>query len=218
MATEAVVGTRAHILAAAEQLIRDRGLKGCTTRAIAEIAQCAEGSIYRYFPDKHALFMEVMANRFPTFTETMLTLPDRAGTSTVRRHLQHVVQVAFEFYQEILPMMAGFLAEHKLLVEQRRYFQETKRGPVRTFGLLAQYIRNEQRLGRINEAASPDHVTRVLLGACWAQAFLVELLGEDAWLGSPDDFAKGVVRVVMDDLSPKQHPAPRTAGRVPATP
>ena len=43
MATEeAVTGTRAHILAAAEQLIRDRGLKATTTRAIAEIAKCAE--------------------------------------------------------------------------------------------------------------------------------------------------------------------------------
>src|SRR5438445_13171486 len=88
MVTEAAAtGTRAHILAAAEQLIRERGLKGCTTRAIAEAAMCAAGSIYRYFPDKHAIIHEIARTRSPKFLTFAETLHDRAGTDTVRQHL-----------------------------------------------------------------------------------------------------------------------------------
>ena len=116
MATEeAVTGTRAHILAAAEQLIRDRGLKATTTRAIAEIAKCAEGSIYRYFPDKHAIIHEIVRTRFPEFLTLVETLPERAGTGTVRKNLEQLAVGALGFYRVILPITFGVMADRELL-------------------------------------------------------------------------------------------------------
>src|SRR5436305_8062909 len=102
---EAVAGTKAHILAAAEELIRDRGLMGATTRAIAERAGCAEGSIYRYFPDKHAIIHEIVRASFPEFLALVETLPDRAGTGTVRRNLEQIAVGALGFYRLILPIV-----------------------------------------------------------------------------------------------------------------
>jgi AcrR family transcriptional regulator len=196
-------GTRRHILAAAEQIIHDQGLKAATTRAIAQRAGCAEGTIYRYFSDKHALVMEVIGARFPEFKELMHSLDRIAGTSTVKRNLERVVRSALEFYRAIMPIVAGSLAEHKLMHEQRRYFQENERGPMSAFGHLADYIRLEQRLDRISGRASPDFSTRILLGAAWTQAFLEEFVGAEASLGSDELFAREVVRIVMEGLQPR---------------
>jgi AcrR family transcriptional regulator len=195
---------RRQIVEAAEGLIADLGLKGATTRAIAERAGCAEGSIYRYFPDKHALFMEVVRTSSPEFPVLVDSLLDRAGQGTVRGTLEEVAIAALGFYRGIMPMAAGAMAERGLLMEQRRHFQETKRGPMHAIGVLAGYVRKEQRLGRILDRLSAEHVARALLGTCFAQAFMMNLLGEEATLGTDEQFAREIVRSLMEGLQPKQ--------------
>ena len=59
-----------------------------TTRAIAQRAGCAEGTLYRYFSDKHAVFMEVAKRGVPSFVDLAAALPDRAGTGTVEVNLE----------------------------------------------------------------------------------------------------------------------------------
>src|SRR6266545_2376428 len=175
LATEEIAGIRRHILAAAEEIIHDRGLRAATTRAIAQRAGCAEGSIYRYFVDKHALFMEIVRTRFPQFLELISTLPDRAGTATVRKNLEEVARTALGFYRAIVPMVIGAMAERELL--------------------------EEQRLGRISEKVSPEHATRTLLGACFSEALLEELVGAEAVLGSDEQYAREIVRSLMEGLN-----------------
>lgn len=204
MDTDQSPGTRRHILAAAEEIIHDRGLRACTTRAIAERAGCAEGSIYRYFADKHALFMEIVRTQSPEFLELVSTLPDRAGTSTVRRNLEEVARIALGFYRVILPMVMGAMGERELLEEQRRHFQETKGGPMKALGAVATYLRKEQRLGRISPRVSPEYATRSLLGACSSQALLESLVGDDARLGVDEHYAREVVRILMEGMSPRR--------------
>ena len=203
MATEeAVTGTRAHILAAAEQLIRDRGLKATTTRAIAELAKCAEGSIYRYFPDKHAIIHEIVRSRFPEFLTMVETLPERAGTSTVRRNLEQLAVGALAFYRVILPITFGVMADRELLEEQRRHFAERKIGPMKFIGSVAAYLSGERSLGRIAEKAATEPAARLLLGACFSQASVEALIGDDARPGSDEQFARDIVRTLMDGLEP----------------
>ncbi|MCB9521023.1 MAG: TetR/AcrR family transcriptional regulator [Myxococcales bacterium] len=47
---------RAQLVAAANRVFAERGLRGATTRAIAAEAGVAEALIYRHFPSKEALF------------------------------------------------------------------------------------------------------------------------------------------------------------------
>jgi AcrR family transcriptional regulator len=203
LATEEIAGIRRDILTAAEEIIHLRGLRACTTRAIAERAGCAEGSIYRYFDDKHALFMEIVRTRFPQFLELMSTLPDRAGTGTVRRNLEEVARTAVGFYRGIVPIVVGAMGERELLEEQRRHFEEATGGPMKALGAVTTYLRKEQRLGRISERVSPEHLTRALLGACFSQAMLEEIVGGDARLGSDEHYAREVVRGLMEGLNPR---------------
>jgi AcrR family transcriptional regulator len=209
MATDQTTDMRQQIVDAAERVMTDLGIKAATTRAIAECAGCAEGSIYRYFADKQALFMEVVKSRYPEFIVLTERLPERAGTGTVRRNLEAVSLAAVRFYRGVLPLVAAAFSERKLLEEQRRYFMETEQGPLRGHGLVATYIRREQRLGRVSERISAEHATRLLLGGCYAQASLLELMGDEASLGTDERFAADLIRNLMEGLGPRREPPDR---------
>ncbi|MCA1727164.1 MAG: TetR/AcrR family transcriptional regulator [Actinobacteria bacterium] len=197
-----LTGPGRDIVDAAEALIRERGLAAATTRAIAERAGCSEGLIYRYFPDKAAVLMAIVASRFPDFLELMHSLPGRAGSRTVRRNLEQVAIGYLAFSRVICPMIAGAMAQRDLTLAQREWFLRERKGPLHQLELVTTYLREEQRLGRVRGEASPQHAARLLLGTCFAQSFLTELMGDAAKLGSDERFAKGIVGIVMEGLEP----------------
>src|ERR671930_1108536 len=170
MVTEAVP-TRQVILEAAEEVIRRRGMGGATTRAIAERAGCAEGSIYRHFPDKRALLIECAKKRFPEFIQLVAAFPERVGTGTVSENLQEVATGAMRFFRGVVPLLSGVVADRELMLAQRQFFLETNTGPLRQLDALTKYLDGERRLGRIAAETSPRHAARILMAACFAQAF-----------------------------------------------
>jgi AcrR family transcriptional regulator len=198
MAADEATGIRQHIVEAAERVIQELGIKGATTREIARRAGCAEGSIYRYFPDKHALFHEIVGTRYPEFQALVQTLPALAGTGTVRRNLETMAVAALGFYRAALPMVAGAMSDRELMEQQRRHFEEKQGGPLKVVRAVASYLSNERRRGRISERASPEHVARLLLGACFSQAALEAMAGKDARVGSDEQFARDIVRMLME--------------------
>jgi AcrR family transcriptional regulator len=208
VAINEATGIRRQILDGAEQVIREFGLKHATTRVIAERAGCAEGSIYRYFPDKHALIVEIIKSRYPAFLELVSRLPDRVGKGTVRRNLEELSVSALAFYRAITPMVAGTMAEPKLLLEQRRHFEETKTGPRKVFGSVTAYVRGEQRLGRISDRPAPEQVARLLLGGCFSEAFTEQMLGEDARMTTDEHLARELVRALFEGLNPRKGAMP----------
>jgi AcrR family transcriptional regulator len=207
VATEVATGIRQLILTAAEQVIKDLGIKGATTREIARRAGCAEGSIYRYFPDKQALFHEIVKTRFPQFLALIEMLPESAGTGTVRKNLEAVALNALGFYRVIMPTVVGSMSDRELLEQQRLHFQEHQGGPLRAIRLVATYLGNERRLGRISDRVSPEYLTRLLLGACFSQALLEAMIGEDARAGSDQQFARDVVRTLMEGAEARKAPS-----------
>jgi AcrR family transcriptional regulator len=193
---------REHILEAAEGILMEQGLAACTTRAIAEAAGCAEGSIYRYFADKHALFIEVVRRRFPVYLELMSSLPEVAGTGDVTAHLEEVAKASLVFYRAILPMAAGAMTDRELLAQQRKHFHSTGTGPMKIIGSVAEFVRLEQHKGRLSKRVSADHIARTLLGACYFQAYLEFFLGDEAAFGPDDEFAAQMVGGLMEGLRP----------------
>jgi AcrR family transcriptional regulator len=202
MRVEEPTDTRGRILTAAERLTRERGLRGATTRAIAEMAGCAEGSIYRYFPDKHALFHEIVRAQFPEFFALMDSLPTRAGRGTVRKNLEEVAVAALGFHRGAIPMVVGAMGDRELLLEQRRHFAAGQRGPLKAIRSIASYLAGERRLGRISSRCAPAYVARMLLGTTFAQAALEELVGDEARIGPDQHFARDLVRNLIEGLQP----------------
>jgi AcrR family transcriptional regulator len=200
--------TRELILQAAETILKAKGLGACTTRAIAEQAGCAEGSIYRHFADKHELFIEIVKRRFPVFLDMVESLPNLAGKGDLRAHLQELAHAALLFYREILPMAAGVAADHDLLVHQREHFAKTGTGPLMVFDSVAGLVEGEQHAGRVARDVSARHAAGVLLGACFVQAYLEFFVGDQAVIRDDQEWARETVRVVMDGVQP---PARRRA-------
>ena len=189
--------TRSSILEAAERVIRDRGMASATTREIAREARCAEGSIYRHFEDKHALMTEIIGSRYSGFFQFVESLPHRAGTGTVAGTLEEVARESIDFYRGIVPMACGAVADRELLQQHREFFHRNKSGPKKLIRSITEYLRREQRGGRIEQHAVPDLVAHVLMGSCFAHSFFGELLGEDEHRVSDDRFAGELVRTVL---------------------
>jgi AcrR family transcriptional regulator len=194
--------TRNSILEAAERLILNGGMGSATTKEIARAAGCAEGSIYRHFEDKHALFMELVGTRYAGFFDLVRSLPERAGTSTVRRNLEEFATSAIDFYYGIVPMVGGALAEHDLLREQRDYFHRQDTGPMKIIRSLSEYLRREQREGRVAERVSVPHAAEMVIGSCFSHAFLLRFLGEGTITEPNEHFVKELVKTALRGLEP----------------
>lgn len=194
---------RGDILSAAEQLILEEGLGAATTRAIAKAAGCAEGSIYRHFPDKDALVVEVAKTCFPEFIDMLCTLPSRVGVDSVPATLEEVGRVALTFYRGILPITAGVIADQELLSKNRESFRETGHGPAKACEAVSGYLAAEQVLGRVNAQVPALSAARMLLGAFFSQAFFEELTGEEQEEGDAENsFVGSIIEVLWRALAP----------------
>ncbi|MGN7469198.1 TetR/AcrR family transcriptional regulator [Brevibacillus sp. SAFN-007a] len=92
--------TRERILAAARQLMAQKGYKGATTRKISELAGVNEVTIFRHFKKKVAILEELLQNVFE-----------------VREQLEQELQGEFATIKE---MLIGYArAYYRLLVERK---------------------------------------------------------------------------------------------------
>ncbi|WP_369053856.1 TetR/AcrR family transcriptional regulator [Kineococcus terrestris] len=161
---------RSALVAATTALVAEVGYAATTTKAIAARAGVSEGSIYRHFPDKHALFTAAVLEGQRPVVEWMSALPARAGTRTVREVLTDAFEHLSRLREDLVPLevamaampgarppappagAAGALGE---AVAERG-------GPPH---LLAQYLRAEQDLGRVRGDVDAARLAVLLLAA-----------------------------------------------------
>jgi len=195
---------RQTILDATRRIVDEHGLQAATTRNIAEVAGCAEGTIYRHFEDKHELFLELYAGSAPEFLDLVATLPDQAGGAPVSETLTRVGIAALHFYRAVVPFVGGAIVDQELREQQRRHFNRPDHGPMHAFEQLERYIDAERELGRIGPSGSTVGATRALLGAAFGRAYLDVWLGEElmAKEAGEEEFMAEVVRTLLEGLQP----------------
>ena len=74
---------RQHILVAARQLFEQRGVEQVTMDEIARAAGVGKGTLYRRYPDKAALVVELMDACFVNFERETLTEIEASSASTL---------------------------------------------------------------------------------------------------------------------------------------
>jgi AcrR family transcriptional regulator len=210
---------RGDILAAAQQIVEARGPHFATTREIARIARCSEGSIYRYFDNKYTLFSELTGTSLPELTDFVVALPSRAVEVHLEENMAELARLALAFYQQIVPFASAGITDPRLRATQRRQVhkqEQQHRGPLALISAVGDYLAMEQAAGRARPDVSPVAVAGALLGSCFARAFIVRWLGEHAKLGFDDSrFIEHTVNVLLLGASPGDEIAPADSSGAP---
>jgi len=194
--------TRARIVAAAERVMRGKGISHATTREIAQTAGVAEGSIYNHFRSKADLFYAVLGQLPPDFFALTTGLPARAGTGDVRETLEEVVRAAVIFYGHSVPIGISVAGDPPLLARLREEVRRPGAGPQMPFELLGDYLRAEQELGRLSDAVSPRAAADLLMGTCFQKAYLAHFYDEAIPEAEVAAFARRAVNALLHGLAP----------------
>ena len=191
--------TRQLILDGAKKVVKEKGLAGATTREIARAVGVADGTLYVHFADRVELFLALLRQSLPPMTGPLRELEYLAGRGTVRGNLEGVVRGTLGFMQEIVPLAASLFAEPELLRAHQQELHRRNEGPHISMAAVENYIRAEQRLGRIGKRANPKMVYVLLFGACLHRVFISHFLGRP--IGpSAEVFVKQVVAATMNGL------------------
>jgi len=191
--------TRQLILDGAKKVVREKGLAGATTREIARAVGCADGTLYVHFADRVELFLALLRQSLPPMTGPLRELEYLAGRGTVRANLETVARGALAFMQEIVPLAASLFAEPELLRAHQEELRRHNEGPHISMAAVENYIRAEQRLGRVDKRANPKIVYVLLFGACLHRVFISHFLGHP--VGPSDEvFVKQVVATTINGL------------------
>ncbi|GHJ96841.1 TetR family transcriptional regulator [Streptomyces sp. NE5-10] len=157
--------TRTKLVDTTIRLVSELGYAKTTTRAIAQAAGVAEGTLYRHFPDKATLFAEAVLQQNQHVVDWIDTLPARAGTATVKANLTDCLTHLATLRADILPLELAILTDPELARVAPP--PGALPGPP---GRLAEYLRAEQKLGRLRADADPDHGAVVLLALLFGMA------------------------------------------------
>jgi AcrR family transcriptional regulator len=176
-------------------LVRD-GVNA-TTKAIALEAGIAEGSIFRRFPTKEALFSAAMIiSRPPAWVQG---LDDLVGKGDPRENLTHIAQEMVRFLLQVIPLlMMGW----SIKGSQPTKDLSTESPKVRDRRLLAQYFQKEIDAGRLR-SCNVEVVARMLFGACFD--FVMEHSKTKQNLSRKEivAFSTGVVDALWQGLAPE---------------
>jgi AcrR family transcriptional regulator len=194
------MATRDRILEAAHGIMQTGGLTSATTKEIARAAELSEAALYKHFTDKDELFLRVLHDRIPQMVETLKELAESVGTDSVEANLERFARAALAYYVETLPVICSLFAQTSLLGRYRETLRAEGRGPHLAVKLLGDYLRAEQRLGRVREGAATEAGARLLLGACFQQAFLLAFWGEPMTVAVGRRLAKSLVATFLDGL------------------
>ncbi|MGF1661799.1 MAG: TetR/AcrR family transcriptional regulator [Kineosporiaceae bacterium] len=192
--------TRRRLLDAAVEVVARVGYARATTRAIAEAAGVAEGTIYRHFPHKQHLFRAAVMERNRPVLEWMSGLPGRAGSATVEATLTETARVLGRLRRELIPLELAAFSDPSLRDVVAAAMDPPPGAPlVGPPQLLADYLSAEQRLGRVRADLDPRRTALTLL----TMLFGVGMMPPDADGFPPAPLVESAVRLAVHGLEPR---------------
>jgi len=191
--------TRARLIEATRNVVREVGYAHASTRAIAQAAGVAEGTIYRHFPHKAALFFATVLESNAPVVAWVTTLPARAGEGTVEENLTDAAVRLAGLRDQILPLELAIAADPELAAQRRQAMTAAGTSlPPGPPEAVAAYLAAEQRLGRIRADLDAREAAEVFLGMLFALGAMPGVGDESL---SPARIASAV-RLIVRGLQP----------------
>jgi AcrR family transcriptional regulator len=200
--------TRTRISEAATQLLRDKGISGTTTREIARAAGLSDAAIYSHFKSRGALLNALIPVSLVDYKGSADAFLKRVGKGTVKGNLKFFMKLARDYFREASPKIALILAEPELFSD----LGGRRMSPNRAETFLADYIRAEQRMGRINEGADAVALGTILVATAFYEGFTAGLLGR-AFTAARPSSAEEIIDAMMVGLAPMKKVGSRRGSR-----
>jgi AcrR family transcriptional regulator len=161
-------GGREAILAAALQLLRERGIARVTSREVAALAGVSEASVFYHYKDRAGLLQAV----FEQGLEPLQALASGRGLEGAGLHdvLTRYAHTLDRFLDQALPVMAAAQSDTALRDAMAAYMTEQNLGPHRGVAALGEYLAAEQAAGRVRAGVEPHAVAMLFVGACYTRA------------------------------------------------
>lgn len=189
------------ILAAARDVFLERGLRG-TTADVASRAGVSEGTLFKRFKSKEALFRAAM--RTPVDLSVFADIGDRVGKGEVREHLVDVGLRALEAFRTIVPFIMTVMASPDY--PGLPHPGEGDHPATRSMRAMMGYLEAEMRLGRIRRSDA-EILARTFLGSIFNYAWLDTTTHANEDLPLPAEaFVRGIVALLWAGIAPQPPP------------
>jgi len=193
MARRPTIST-AEILTSAREVFFERGADAPTAE-IARRAGVSEGSIFRRFPTKQALFLAAMGiDKAPPWLEHL----DRLGGDDLREELAELALQIIEGTREMLPRMMMTWSTQS----PPRMPGEAHAVPVRIISAVSDFLDRQMRAGRLR-VAHPEIVARAFVGTLVHFVFFETMGIEMAGAIDARTFARSLVDTLWQGIQPQ---------------
>ena len=187
-------GGREAILAAALQVIRERGIARLTAREVAGIAGVSEASVFYHYKDRFGLLQAVFEEGLRPLRE----LADRGISpgEDPREVLTLYGHTLETFLDGALPVIAAAQSDIELRDAMAAYMSEHSLGPHRGVKAIGDYFAAEQAAGRARGGVEPCAVAMMFIGACYTRSSQRQMPLPDVELPPLEDIIDAVVALM----------------------
>jgi AcrR family transcriptional regulator len=161
-------GGREAILAAALQVIRERGIARLTAREVASLAGVSEASVFYHYKDRFGLLQAVFEEGLrPLHALAEEGIEPGTDPRSVLTLYGHTLE---EFLDGAMPVIAAAQSDTELRDSMATYMAEHDLGPHRGVRAIGDYFAAEQAAGHLRGDADPYAVAMMFIGACYTRA------------------------------------------------
>lgn len=201
------------ILQAAREIFLERGTQA-TTAQVAERAGVSEGTLFKRFKTKAALFQAAMSTHQPLEPAHFDDLQSLIGVGCVEENLCKLAGCLIEFFERMLPLAMLQWSNPRLGGRLPEILEGAPSPPLLAQQRLAAYLEGETRLGRL-VVENPPAAARAFLGALNAYVFFEMVARTYNQTGASFNVERGVyvtnlVRMVLRGIAPPDGPLRRS--------
>ena len=190
---------QAEILTAAERIAVDHGVAAVTTKEVARIAGCSQGSIYNHFHDRSDLLAQVVANRMLSIAHAIESgggVSRGVGRKDRLRQIVHAVATA---YQQLIALSTSLVADAEVRLRFASVLEERGASPECISDAVTALLTSAQTDGLIRSDIDAAAVASLLTGACHQGALHAHLAGRSSDLAAEEE---RITRTLDTLLSP----------------
>ena len=155
---------RTEIMAAAEQIALEHGFAGVTTKEVARVAGCSQGSIYNHFEDRTDLLAQVVANRMLSVTAELTS--SGLGTADGGMTLHDLVHAVACAYEQLIALSTSLVADPEVRLRFHAVLEDRGTAPDSISDAVTVLITAGQRAELIRADVDAEMVALLVTGPC----------------------------------------------------